>query len=101
MRGADPIIKVGHHFCYKCITKFNLKGLFFADLTHPSNSAQRLLLCIRSFHILRSFQLLDEDEEVAEELAISKWNTDSVEEFLDTVMVKNEDAEIDISENLI
>lgn len=44
-------------------------------------------------------QLLDEDEEVAEELAISKWNTDSVEEFLDTVMVKND--EIDISENLI
>ena len=46
-------------------------------------------------------KLLDEDEEVAEELAISKWNTDSVEEFLDTVMVKNEEAEIDISENLI
>ena len=78
-----------------------MKGLFFADLTHPSNSAQRLLLCIRSFPISRSFQLLDEDEEVAEELAISKWNTDSVEEFLDTVMVKNEEAEIDISENLI
>ena len=53
------------------------------------------------YTISRSFQLLDEDEEVAEELAISKWNTDSVEEFLDTVMVKNEDAEIDISENLI
>ena len=46
-------------------------------------------------------QLLDEDEEVAEELAISKWNTDSVEEFLDTVMVKNEEEEIDITENLI
>ena len=45
-------------------------------------------------------QLLDEDEEVAEELAISKWNTDSVEEFLDTVMVKNED-DLDISENLV
>ena len=43
-------------------------------------------------------QLLDEDEEVAETLAIDKWNTDSVEEFLDTVMVKND---IDISENLI
>jgi len=46
-------------------------------------------------------KLLDEDEEVAEELAISKWNTDSVEEFLDTVMVKNEEEEIDITENLI
>ena len=46
-------------------------------------------------------QLLDEDEEVAEELAISKWNTDSVEEFLDTVMVKNEEEELDITENLI
>ena len=44
-------------------------------------------------------KLLDEDEEVAETLAIDKWNTDSVEEFLDTVMVRNED--IDISENLI
>jgi len=46
-------------------------------------------------------KLLDEDEEVAEELAISKWNTDSVEEFLDTVMVKNEEEELDITENLI
>ena len=45
------------------------------------------------------FQLLDEDEEVAETLAIDKWNTDSVEEFLDTVMVKSDT--IDISENLI
>ena len=45
------------------------------------------------------FQLLDEDEEVAETLAIDKWNTDSVEEFLDTVMVKSDN--IDISENLI
>jgi len=35
-------------------------------------------------------KLLDEDEEVAETLAIDKWNTDSVEEFLDTVMVKEE-----------
>lgn len=33
-------------------------------------------------------KLLDEEEEVAETLAIDKWNTDSVEEFLDTVMVK-------------
>ena len=47
-------------------------------------------------------QLLDEDEEVSEELAISKWNTDSVEEFLDTVMVKSEvEEEEDITENLV
>ena len=38
---------------------------------------------------------------MAEELAISKWNTDSVEEFLDTVMVKNEEEELEITENLI
>ena len=49
--------------------------------------------------IRRLILLMMSDEEVAEELAISKWNTDSVEEFLDTVMVKND--EIDISENLI
>jgi len=36
-------------------------------------------------------KLLDEEEEVAETLAIDKWNTDSVEEFLDTVMVKQEE----------
>ena len=54
-----------------------------------------------SFELMFSlFQLLDEDEEVAETLAIDKWNTDSVEEFLDTVMVKS-DSNIDISENLI
>ena len=29
-------------------------------------------------------KLLDEDDDVVEELAIDKWNTDSVEEFLDT-----------------
>jgi len=47
-------------------------------------------------------KLLDEDEEVAETLAIDKWNTDSVEEFLDTVMVKNETADNgDISENMV
>lgn len=39
-------------------------------------------------------KLLDEDEDVADTLSIDKWNTDSVEEFLDTVMVKNEDVEI-------
>jgi len=33
-------------------------------------------------------KLLDEEEEVVETLAIDKWNTDSVEEFLDTVMVR-------------
>ena len=58
-----------------------------------------MLFLSSSLIILVVLQLLDEDEEVAEELAISKWNTDSVEEFLDTVMVKND--EIDISENLI
>lgn len=35
-------------------------------------------------------KLLDEEEEVVETLAIDKWNTDSVEEFLDTVMVRAE-----------
>ena len=29
-------------------------------------------------------KLLDDDDEIAEELAIDKWNTDSVEEFLQT-----------------
>ena len=43
--------------------------------------------------------MLDDDEEVAETLAIDKWNTDSVEEFLDTVMVRNDN--VDISENLV
>jgi hypothetical protein len=38
-------------------------------------------------------KLLDEEEEVAETLAIDKWNTDSVEEFLDTVMVRKEEVE--------
>ena len=39
---------------------------------------------------------------MAETLAIDKWNTDSVEEFLDTVMVKSDNVnDIDISENLI
>jgi len=48
-------------------------------------------------------KLLDDEEEVAETLAIDKWNTDSVEEFLDTVMVKAEvsEEEIDISDNLV
>jgi len=31
-------------------------------------------------------KLLDEDGDVQEELAIDKWNTDSVEEFLSTHM---------------
>jgi len=38
-------------------------------------------------------KLLDEEDEIAETLAIDKWNTDSVEEFLDTVMVKAEKLE--------
>ena len=40
-------------------------------------------------------KLLDEEEDVAETLAIDKWNTDSVEEFLDTVMVRKEIEEDD------
>jgi len=38
-------------------------------------------------------KLLDDDDDIAETLAIDKWNTDSVEEFLDTVMVRKEDEE--------
>lgn len=38
-------------------------------------------------------KLLDDEEDVAETLAIDKWNTDSVEEFLDTVMVRKQDQE--------
>jgi len=38
-------------------------------------------------------KLIDDEDEVAETLAIDKWNTDSVEEFLDTVMVKSEKLE--------
>ena len=74
---------------------------YFCWLFSSLEQCLTTFFCVLSFPISRSFQLLDEDEEVAEELAISKWNTDSVEEFLDTVMVKNEEAEIDISENLI
>jgi len=44
-------------------------------------------------------KLLDEEEDVAETLAIDKWNTDSVEEFLDTVMVKAEEKILDQTEN--
>merc|ERR1712059_21363 len=47
-------------------------------------------------------KLMDEDDSVAEELAIDKWNTDSVEEFLDTVMVRAEEVEEDdFSENMV
>jgi len=38
-------------------------------------------------------KLLDEEEDVAETLAIDKWNTDSVEEFLDTVMVRKQEEQ--------
>ena len=40
---------------------------------------------------------------MAETLAIDTWNTDSVEEFLDTVMVKADisEEEIDLAENLV
>lgn len=43
-------------------------------------------------------KLLDDDEDVAETLSIDKWNTDNVEEFLDTVMVKLEDSDEDSTE---
>jgi len=36
-------------------------------------------------------KLLDEDEAVAETLAIDKWNTDSVEEFLDIYLESADD----------
>lgn len=37
-------------------------------------------------------KLLDEDDDVVEELAIDKWNTDSVEEFLDTYIEFQEEG---------
>jgi len=44
-------------------------------------------------------KLLDEEEDVAETLAIDKWNTDSVEEFLDTVMERaNSSDQLDTNE---
>jgi len=43
-------------------------------------------------------KLLDEEEDVVETLAIDKWNTDSVEEFLDTVMVRADQKEIETNE---
>jgi len=41
-------------------------------------------------------KLLDDTEEVVETLAIDKWNTDSVEEFLDIYLIKNETDEEEI-----
>jgi len=43
-------------------------------------------------------KLLDEEEDVVETLAIDKWNTDSVEEFLNTVMYKAEEEQIETNE---
>lgn len=40
-------------------------------------------------------KLLDDDESVAETLAIDKWNTDSVEEFLNIYMEAPVDPEAD------
>ena len=37
-------------------------------------------------------KLLDEDDDVVEELAIDKWNTDSVEEFLSMYIEQQEEA---------
>lgn len=38
-------------------------------------------------------KLLDDDESVIETLAIDKWNTDSVDEFLDIYLLKEEELE--------
>jgi len=38
-------------------------------------------------------KLLDEDESVTETLAIDKWNTDSVEEFLDIYLESSDESE--------
>lgn len=43
-------------------------------------------------------KLLDDEEDVIETLAIDKWNTDSVEEFLD-IYLENEAAAV--AENLV
>ena len=40
-------------------------------------------------------KLLDEDDDVVEELAIDKWNTDSVEDFLNTYIEFEEQEEIE------
>ena len=39
-------------------------------------------------------KLLDDDETVIETLAIDKWNTDSVEEFLDIYLYRVNEGEI-------
>lgn len=43
---------------------------------------------------------MDEDGDVMETLAIDKWNTDSVEEFLNTYLILSDDN-LDRSENEI
>ena len=45
-------------------------------------------------------KLLDEDDDVVEELAIDKWNTDSVEEFLNTYIEYQESEEEEGSETI-
>ena len=44
-------------------------------------------------------KLLDEDEDVVETMAIDRWNTDSVEEFLDLYLETT--APPNIAENMI
>jgi len=39
-------------------------------------------------------KLLDEDDDVVEELSIDKWNTDSVEEFLNTYIEYQEEEAV-------
>ena len=38
--------------------------------------------------------MLDEDDDVVEELSIDKWNTDSVEEFLNTYIEYQEEEAV-------
>ena len=40
----------------------------------------------------QDYLILDEDDDVVEELAIDKWNTDSVEEFLSTYIEYQEEV---------
>lgn len=42
-------------------------------------------------------KLMDEEGEVMETLAIDKWNTDSVEEFLNTYLILPGDGDGDFS----
>lgn len=66
-----------------------------------------LLLCCRYVRGADPvIKLMDEDGDVMETLAIDKWNTDSVEEFLSTYLIlpgqsEDEKEDIDRSANEI